>query len=84
MEKHTNSETFRPNYYMLPNGIECKDVVSHFPYNIGVAMAYAWRAGKKVEEGLTPKQAKIKDLRKAIEHLQFEIEKTEKEPDDDK
>lgn len=63
------------NYYLLDNGIECKDVVGEFPYNIGTAIAYLWRAGKKPAEGnQTQREKTIEDMRKAIDHINFEIE----------
>ena len=68
----------KDNYYLLPNGIECKDVVGEFPYNIGTAMAYLWRAGKKpADKGQTQKEKTLEDLNKAIDHIRFEIERIE-------
>ena len=62
----TKDRINHPNHYnWLPNGIECQDVVSHFPYNVGVAMAYLWRVDHKG----TP----IEDLRKARKHIDFEL-----------
>lgn len=64
------------SYYILPNGIECKDVAREFNYNIGTAIAYLWRAGKKKPEGeQTQKEKTIEDLKKAIDHIVFEIER---------
>lgn len=65
----------RPNYYKLDNGIECKDVAGEFTYNIGTAISCLWRAGKKYEEGISDNEKKIEDFQKAINHIQFEIEK---------
>lgn len=64
-------------YYKLPNGIECKQVVGEFPYNIGTAIAYLWRAGKKQPEnpGQSMDEKTIEDLNKAIDHIRFEIER---------
>lgn len=74
------------NYYLLDNGIECKDVVGEFPYNIGTAIAYLWRAGKKPAEGnQTQHEKTIEDMRKAIDHIQFEIARlTDNETEDGK
>lgn len=64
------------NYYMLENGIECKDVAGEFSYNIGTAMAYLWRAGKKpADQGRTQSEKHIEDLQKAIDHIRYEIER---------
>ena len=62
-----------PKYYKGKNGYMAKDVVSNFnlSYNIGTATTYLLRAGKK--EGNPAQQ----DIRKAINHLHFELEKLE-------
>jgi hypothetical protein len=59
----------RPNHYTWhPSGVECKTIVSAFSYNLGTAIAYIWRAERK--NG-------VEDLRKAIRHLEFELERLE-------
>lgn len=58
-----------PSHYTWIDGVECKDVVSHFNYNKGTAIAYIWRSGHKGTE--------VQDLKKAIKHLQFEVEMLE-------
>jgi hypothetical protein len=60
-----------PEYYKGKNGYMAKDVVSNFDlsYNIGTATTYLLRAGKK--EGNPAQQ----DIRKAINHLHFELDK---------
>jgi len=60
-----------PHYKQHPVA-ECKEIVQEFTYNIGVAMAYLWRAKYKHE---TP----IEDYQKAIDHIGFEIDKLQKE-----
>lgn len=72
--KNNNDRVNHPNYYRLPNGIECKDVIQYFDWNIGSAIKYCWRNGKKPEEGMTNIEKAIEDLYKAIECIQFEIE----------
>lgn len=61
-----------PNYYRGKyKGIEAFDVCMDFSrenYNIGVAIAYLLRAGKK------PGNPLAQDLQKAIDHLQKELE----------
>jgi len=60
-----------PNYYKGKyKGIEAMDVVLDFQedsYNLGVAIAYLLRAGKK------PGNPKTEDIQKAIVHLQREL-----------
>jgi len=60
-----------PEYYKGKNGYMAKDVIANFDltYNIGTAVTYLLRAGKK--EGNPTEQ----DIRKAINHLHFELDK---------
>jgi hypothetical protein len=59
-----------PNHYtnQVP-GIECIDVTQHFNFNRGSAIKYIWRAGIKNPD------TEIQDLKKAIQCLEFEIER---------
>ena len=61
-----------PKYYIGKyKGIEAMDVVLDFQednYNVGVAIAYLLRAGKKLDNPM------VDDLQKAVVHLQREIE----------
>lgn len=61
-----------PKYYIGKyKGIEAMDVVLDFQrdsYNLGVAIAYLLRAGKKKNNPM------VQDLEKAIVHLQREVE----------
>ena len=73
---HTSQSTTRkrltPSYYLGKyKGIEAFDVCMDFArdsYNIGVAIAYLLRAGKKKDN------PKSQDIRKAIHHLEKELE----------
>lgn len=56
-----------PDWYTWIPGIECMDVARHFPYCLGAAIKYIWRAGRKNPE------KKIEDLKKAREYLDREI-----------
>jgi hypothetical protein len=58
------------HYTWHPSGVECKDIIQEFSYNIGSAMGYLWR--HEYKNG-------VQDLKKAIQHIQFEIERLEKE-----
>jgi hypothetical protein len=64
--------TSTPSYYLGKyKGIEAFDVCMDFSsdsYNIGVAIAYLLRAGKK------PNNPMVNDLKKAIDHINKEIE----------
>ncbi len=58
-------EILEPDHYKWIPGIECKDVVRHFPFMLGNAIKYIWRAGRKGD--------RLKDLKKARECLDNEI-----------
>jgi len=51
---------------ILPNGIECCDVIEHFNTNLGTAIKYIWRAGRK--------GSATEDLEKAKWYLQRQID----------
>ena len=55
------------HYNQHPAGIECIDVVEHFPFNVGNAIKYLWRAGLK--------GCQEEDLQKALWYVQREIER---------
>ncbi len=62
-----------PEYYKGKNGYMAKDVVSNFDlsYNIGTAVTYLLRSKNKHDDG------GVEDIRKAINHLHFELERLE-------
>lgn len=58
-----------PSWYNWhPRGIECWDVIEAFNFNLGTAIKYIWRNGRKNEDA-------IKDLQKAIQNIQREIKR---------
>ena len=64
-----------PSYYVnTPFGMELKKITCHYDFNCGSALKYIIRHGKKIYGGMTAKWSAIKDLGKAIESLQNEIE----------
>ena len=66
----------RPDYYKS-GGLEALDVIDAFDlgFNLGNAFKYIARAGKK--------DSKVEDLRKAVTYLNREIEKEEKNRNDE-
>jgi hypothetical protein len=60
-----------PDWYTWIPGIECMDVARHFPYCLGAAIKYIWRAGRKNPD------KRNEDIRKAIEYLTRELEYSE-------
>ncbi len=78
----TAKERNIPNYYIgSVYGYEARKVVEdwNLSYNIGTAVTYLLRAGKKVEQGMDNKAKHIEDIKKTINHLKFEIERLENE-----
>jgi hypothetical protein len=66
MEEQVN----HPNYYMNQQ-IECIDVAETLSFNLGSALKYLWRSGKKGDM--------ITDLRKSVWYLNREIERLQKQ-----
>lgn len=60
-----------PDYYLLPDGTECRKFIEGMSYYLGTAFAYLWRAGHKTGEPM------VKDLRKALDNIRFELEREE-------
>ncbi len=78
----TAKERNVPDYYIgSVYGYEARKVVEdwNLSYNIGTAVTYLLRAGKKKESGMDDKAKHIEDIKKTINHLKFEIEKLENE-----
>jgi len=78
----TAKERNIPSYYIgSVYGYEARKVVEdwNLSYNIGTAVTYLLRAGKKVEQGMDNKAKHIEDIKKTINHLKFEIERLENE-----
>jgi hypothetical protein len=63
-----NDAVNRPSHYTShPEGVECIQVTRHMTFNLGNAVKYIWRAGKKGDE--------VEDLRKAAWYINDEIER---------
>jgi hypothetical protein len=62
-----------PEYYKGKNGYEARKVVDGFElsYNVGTAVTYLLRAEKKHD-------SPVECIQKAINHLQFELDKLKK------
>jgi hypothetical protein len=66
-----------PTYY-ISKGIEARKVIEAFQsdnYNIATAISYLLRAGKKVYINDSASDSMKEDIRKAINHLKFELER---------
>lgn len=65
-----------PDYYLgKKHKYEASKVVSDFElsYNIGTAVTYLLRAGKKIYVNESEKESLKADIYKAIDHLKFEL-----------
>ena len=65
-----------PHYCWLKElcGIEVIDITRHLDFDLGNAVKYILRAGRKSEEGYSNIDKTIEDLQKAIFYLNDEIE----------
>jgi hypothetical protein len=54
-------------------GIEVIDITRHLDFDIGNALKYLLRAGKKSEEGYSDKEKEIQDLEKAVWYVNDKI-----------
>jgi len=46
----TDNINHPPHYTSHPSGVECVDIAEHLSFNLGNALKYVWRAGKKDPE----------------------------------
>jgi hypothetical protein len=68
----------RPNHYTWHPHVEACDLATYFGYNIGTAITYLFRSGHK------PGNEVVQELKKAIRHIEFEINMLEgRKPSDD-
>jgi hypothetical protein len=76
-----NDNVNHPKHYTShPSGVECVQVAECYCFNVGNAIKYLWRAGLKEEEGKTPADKRVEDLRKAAWYIDREIERLSKTP----
>ena len=71
---HARSSFFNPvehppHYVDHPSGIECIEITRHMNFNLGNAIKYIWRSGKKDQS------REVEDLRKAVWYIQDEIKR---------
>lgn len=50
-----SDDPINPNHYKTDSGVSCIDLAELFPYALGNAIKYAWRAGKKGGSASDPK-----------------------------
>lgn len=62
-----------PHYTKHPSGIECIEITRYYPFSIGNAIKYLWRAGLKKDASLSDVEKEIEDLEKAIWYINDRI-----------
>ena len=68
-----NSYTwFKRNY-----GLDLSRILQDLSFNLACAIKYVLRSGHKSEEGMSDKQKRIEDLKKAVFYLNDEINRIE-------
>ena len=76
-----NDKVNHPSHYCWLKelcGIEVIDITRHLDFDLGNAIKYILRAGKKSEKGYSDLDKTIEDLKKAIFYINDEIELLEK------
>ena len=58
-------------------GVEVIDITRHLDFDLGNAVKYTLRAGRKTEEGYDNKAKTIEDLKKAIWYINDKIKTLE-------
>lgn len=78
MHKENNVKAISsPSHYTQhPSGVECIDITKHFNFCCGNVIKYIWRCGLKGGE------SSLKDLMKARQYIDFEIERVKDEEKD--
>lgn len=66
-----------PHYTNDPSGVECIQITRHRNFNIGNAIKYLWRAGRKDSPTLDSQAKQLEDLRKAVWYITDEIARLE-------
>jgi hypothetical protein len=57
-----NDSVNNPKHYCShPSGVECIEIAEMLPFNLGNALKYLWRAGRKLDE--------VEDIKKAVFYL---------------
>jgi hypothetical protein len=64
-----------PDYYCINQSTQIGEVVWNLSYNTATAIVYLYRAGKKIYVDNDSKKSMIKDIEKAIAHLNLELKR---------
>lgn len=78
-ENQKNDNVNHPSWYTEhPTGIECIEITRYYPFNVGCAIKYLWRAGLKKDASMEDKEKEIEDLNKAIWYIEDRINQLKK------
>lgn len=74
------NDNINPDHYKShPSGVECIEITEHFPFCVGNAIKYLWRAGLKKDASLKGIDKEIEDVKKAKWYIERHLAKLEKE-----
>lgn len=65
------------HYNMHPSGIECIEIARYYPFSVGNAIKYIWRAGIKQDPDKDSIDKEIEDIKKAIWYLDDRVKELE-------
>lgn len=83
-KKDNNDRVNHPTHYTWLKdkcGIEVIDITRHLDFDLGNAIKYILRAGRKQDEGLSVVDKQVEDLEKAIFYLKDKIALIQEEHD---
>ena len=78
--RNSSNRVEHPSHYTWLKdlcGIEVIDITRHMNFNLGNVIKYVLRSGHKSEEGMSDKQKRIEDLKKALFYIKDEIKRLE-------
>lgn len=75
MEQDYETVIHPTHYNKHPAGIEIIHIIKHHNLCVGTALKHLLRAGLKPIAGKSMRESQVEDLRKAINYIQFEIDR---------
>lgn len=75
-----NNRVYHPSHYTWLKelcGVEVIDITRHMDFDLGNAIKYLLRQGKKSEKGISDRAKAIEDLKKAIFYINDKIKMLE-------
>lgn len=72
-----NNVNHPSHYNSHPSGVECIEIIRYYPFTVGSAIKYLWRAGLKKDPSMSDIDKEIEDIQKAIWCLQDRVKELE-------